>query len=103
MDAHKNVYGTRAALGIPLIIKHVFKILSFNDVIEIYMQVLDMCMTLGLVPDRFKSLKGLELYFAMARGYEGAPALDMSKYLNTNYHYLVRPCSVLQQILLSRA
>jgi hypothetical protein len=57
-----------------------------------YDQVLDMCCLLGLVPDRFKEkkLSGLDLYFAMARGYEGAPALDMSKYLNTNYHYLVR-------------
>ena len=52
-----------------------------------------MCVLLGLVPERFSALKGLDLYFAMARGYEGAPALDMSKYLNTNYHYLVRcPC-----------
>ena len=54
------------------------------------LQVLDMCMLLGLVPERFSALKGLDLYFAMARGYESAPALDMSKYLNTNYHYLVR-------------
>lgn len=34
-------------------------------------------------------LSGLELYFAMARGAPGAPALDMSKLLDTNYHYLV--------------
>lgn len=54
-----------------------------------------MGLVLGLVPDRFKTqgLSGLDLYFAMARGYEGAPALDMSKYLNTNYHYLVRCCN----------
>lgn len=32
---------------------------------------------------------GLSLYFALARGAEGAPALDMSKLFDTNYHYLV--------------
>lgn len=51
-----------------------------------------MVFLLGLAPDRFKAknLSGLDLYFALCRGHEGAPALDMSKYLNTNYHYLVR-------------
>ena len=57
----------------------------------LYDQVLDTCITLGLVPERFQQLQlsGLDLYFAMARGYRGAQALDMSKYFNTNYHYLV--------------
>lgn len=32
---------------------------------------------------------GLARYFAMARGVPGAPALDMQKYFDTNYHYLV--------------
>jgi hypothetical protein len=49
-----------------------------------------MTCTLGLIPERFKGLQGLELYFALARGHKDAPALDMSKYFNTNYHYLVR-------------
>lgn len=56
----------------------------------LYDQILDMACTLSLIPDRFKGLQGLELYFAMARGHKDAPALDMSKYFNTNYHYLVR-------------
>lgn len=30
----------------------------------------------------------LPLYFALARGTEGAPACDMSKYLDTNYHFI---------------
>ena len=34
-------------------------------------------------------LSGLDLYFAMARGAEGAPASDMSKFCDTNYHYVV--------------
>ena len=32
---------------------------------------------------------GLDLYFKLARGAEGAPALDMSKYMDTNYHIIV--------------
>ncbi len=36
-----------------------------------------------------QNLKGLDQYFAMARGADKALALDMSKYLDTNYHYLV--------------
>ena len=35
-------------------------------------------------------MSGLDRYFAMARGAPGAPALDMSKLVDTNYHYLVR-------------
>lgn len=31
---------------------------------------------------------GLRLYFALARGAPEAPALDMSKYFDTNYHFL---------------
>jgi 5-methyltetrahydropteroyltriglutamate--homocysteine methyltransferase len=54
-----------------------------------YDQVLDMCFTLGLIPPRFEKQQGLDQYFAMARGAEGVSALDMSKYFNTNYHYLV--------------
>ena len=34
-------------------------------------------------------LSGYEQYFAMARGTKGAEALDMSKFFDTNYHYLV--------------
>lgn len=34
-------------------------------------------------------LKGHEQYFAMARGVEGTVALDMSKFFDTNYHYMV--------------
>eukprot|EP00892_Ulva_mutabilis_P010097 jgi/Ulvmu1/745/UM010_0118.1 len=54
-----------------------------------YDQVLDTSLALGLAPPRFQHLQGLKQYFAIARGVEGAPAQDMSKFLNTNYHYLV--------------
>ena len=36
-----------------------------------------------------QSLKGYDQYFAMARGVPGIEALDMSKFFDTNYHYLV--------------
>ncbi|PNW85318.1 hypothetical protein CHLRE_03g180750v5 [Chlamydomonas reinhardtii] len=52
----------------------------------LYDQVLDTITWLGAIPPRFKHLSGLQRYYAMARG--GA-ALDMSKFFDTNYHYLV--------------
>lgn len=36
-----------------------------------------------------QGLSGLAQYFAMARGTPGAPAMDMSKFYDTNYHYVV--------------
>lgn len=64
-----------------------------------YDHVLDMCLMTGSVPDRFQELKdsgeiGLQdLYFAMARGYQKSgfdiPAMEMTKWFDTNYHYIV--------------
>ena len=36
-----------------------------------------------------QGLEGYDKYFAMARGVEDVGALDMSKYFDTNYHYLM--------------
>ncbi|QIZ70657.1 5-methyltetrahydropteroyltriglutamate--homocysteine S-methyltransferase [Oxynema aestuarii] len=55
----------------------------------LYDSVLDWTVRLGLIPPRFRGLQGLELYFAMARGQTGIPALEMTKWFDTNYHYLV--------------
>ncbi|MEM8831550.1 MAG: 5-methyltetrahydropteroyltriglutamate--homocysteine S-methyltransferase [Cyanobacteria bacterium P01_G01_bin.19] len=55
----------------------------------LYDWVLDWTIRLGLIPQRFQGLTGLERYFAMARGKEGTPALEMTKWFDTNYHYLV--------------
>ena len=55
----------------------------------LYDHVLDWTVRLGFIPDRFESFKGLELYFAMARGAAGLPALELTKWYDTNYHYLV--------------
>lgn len=54
-----------------------------------YDGVLDWMVRLGLIPQRFRALEGLDLYFAMARGKEGIFALEMTKWFDTNYHYLV--------------
>jgi len=55
----------------------------------LYDHVLDWSVRLGLIPKRFRNLSGLDRYFALARGKDGLPALEMTKWFNTNYHYLV--------------
>ncbi|GFH22837.1 cobalamin-independent methionine synthase, partial [Haematococcus lacustris] len=55
----------------------------------LYDHVLDTTFLIGCIPARFKGLSGYDAYFAMARGAQGAVALDMSKYFDTNYHFLV--------------
>lgn len=75
-----------------------------ND-FSLYDQVLDTCALVGAVPERFHwdgGNVGLSTYFAMARGVSGpaascshcgtdepAAAMEMTKWLDTNYHYLV--------------
>ncbi|WP_028937983.1 5-methyltetrahydropteroyltriglutamate--homocysteine S-methyltransferase [Pseudonocardia spinosispora] len=56
-----------------------------------YDQVLDAALTVGAVPDRFAelNLRDEDLLFAMARGTEGVPAMELTKFFDTNYHYLV--------------
>jgi len=56
---------------------------------SLYDHVLDWIVRLGIIPDRFGQLSGLERYFAMARGKDGIPALEMTKWFDSNYHYLV--------------
>ncbi len=67
-----------------------------ND-FSLYDHVLDTACLVGAVPERFapRGAGGpvdLDTYFAMARGVtgdRGAPALEMTKWFDTNYHYLV--------------
>ncbi len=57
-----------------------------------YDQVLDMAVMFGLVPERFEYEGGrvpLSTYYAIARGNETATASEMTKWFNTNYHYIV--------------
>jgi 5-methyltetrahydropteroyltriglutamate--homocysteine methyltransferase len=62
-----------------------------ND-FSLYDHVLDMAVTLGAIPRRFiggETQAGLRTYFAMARGAKDTPALEMTKWFDTNYHYVV--------------
>jgi 5-methyltetrahydropteroyltriglutamate--homocysteine methyltransferase len=62
-----------------------------ND-FSLYDQMLDTIAMLGAVPPRFGHAGGqipLELYFGMARGTKTAPAMEMTKWFDTNYHYIV--------------
>ncbi len=62
-----------------------------ND-FSLYDQMLDACRLVGAIPERFRALgTGLEAYFAMARGEPSGSirAMEMTKWFDTNYHYLV--------------
>ncbi|MBF8378583.1 5-methyltetrahydropteroyltriglutamate--homocysteine S-methyltransferase [Alicyclobacillus mali] len=61
-----------------------------ND-FSFYDHVLDAACLFQAVPERFRALPSgsLQQYFAMARGTQDATALEMTKWFDTNYHYLV--------------
>lgn len=71
-------------------------LIPVND-FSLYDQVLDMSLLLGVIPDRYQALaqskSPLDLYFAMARGYQkegfDVTAMEMTKWFDTNYHYIV--------------
>ncbi|MGI8417211.1 MAG: 5-methyltetrahydropteroyltriglutamate--homocysteine S-methyltransferase [Nakamurella sp.] len=55
-----------------------------------YDQVLDATVLLGAEPARFADIADdLDRYFAMARGDDDHSPLEMTKWFDTNYHYLV--------------
>ncbi|MEX2231077.1 MAG: 5-methyltetrahydropteroyltriglutamate--homocysteine S-methyltransferase [Cyclobacteriaceae bacterium] len=69
-----------------------------ND-FSFYDQVLDMSLTVNAIPERYHDVivnrnnSELDLYFAMARGYQkeglDITAMEMTKWFDTNYHYIV--------------
>ena len=73
-------------------------IIPCND-FSYYDHVLDTCMMVGAVPERFhslmdqKQLPDIDLMFAMARGYQkddfDITAMEMTKWFDTNYHFIV--------------
>lgn len=55
-----------------------------------YDQMLDTAVLLGALPDRVASVADpLDRYFAAARGTDTIAPLEMTKWFDTNYHYLV--------------
>ncbi|AZA98730.1 5-methyltetrahydropteroyltriglutamate--homocysteine S-methyltransferase [Chryseobacterium joostei] len=64
-----------------------------------YDQILDMSLIVGAIPTRYHEValkrnnSELDLYFAMARGYQkdglDITAMEMTKWFDTNYHYIV--------------
>ena len=90
---------TQKAAGIAFIPSNDF---SFYD------QILDTQVLFGAVPDRFKFSGGnvdLDLYFAMARGAQrdgiDVTAMEMTKWFDTNYHYIVAEFKKNQQFKIS--
>lgn len=71
------------------------ELLPVND-FSYYDQVLDAIALIGAVPERYGwhgEQVDLDTYFAMARGVRqpgrDAPAMEMTKWFDTNYHYIV--------------
>ena len=63
--------------------------ISCND-FSLYDIMLDTAVMFSAIPERFQSIEDLaERYFAMARGTGSSVAMEMTKWLNTNYHYIV--------------
>ncbi|MBR8742519.1 5-methyltetrahydropteroyltriglutamate--homocysteine S-methyltransferase [Nocardiopsis sp. MG754419] len=86
-DLRRGVYAALREAGVDDIPSNTF---SYYD------QVLDTAVLFDLVPSRFPSPaqaedreEQLRRYFALARGEQGAPPLEMTKWFDTNYHYLV--------------
>ena len=67
-----------------------FETISVND-FSFYDQVLDMSCLLGAVPERFitEGKVDLKTYFDIARGNCGSCASEMTKWFDTNYHFIV--------------
>ncbi len=66
-------------------------LIPVND-FSLYDHMLDTAAMFGIVSKRFNYPGGvvsLSTYYAMARGSKGAPACEMTKWFNTNYHYIV--------------
>ncbi|MFK4806518.1 5-methyltetrahydropteroyltriglutamate--homocysteine S-methyltransferase [Microbacterium sp. ZW CA_36] len=68
---------------------------SIPESFSFYDQVHDAAVTVGALPDRFGALRdadggiGLDAYFTAARGAGEDAPLEMTKWFDTNYHYLV--------------
>ncbi|HEX6533397.1 MAG TPA: 5-methyltetrahydropteroyltriglutamate--homocysteine S-methyltransferase [Gemmatimonadaceae bacterium] len=78
-----------------------------ND-FSLYDHVLDTAVMLGAVPSRFacrRDIDDVQRYFAMARGVgngpSAIPAMEMTKWFDTNYHYIVPELEPAQELHLA--
>ncbi|MBA3040908.1 MAG: 5-methyltetrahydropteroyltriglutamate--homocysteine S-methyltransferase [Rhizobiaceae bacterium] len=99
--------------------EHGIDVIPSND-FSLYDHVLDHAVMVGAIPDGYGWTEGqvsLETYFALARGERGGkeaacdcanphgagrPALEMTKWFDTNYHYLVPEFHAGQRFPLTR-
>src|SRR5579872_2799544 len=80
-----------------------------ND-FSFYDQVLDTSLMVGAIPERYhtlmekEQLPDIDLLFAMARGYQKGgydiTAMEMTKWFDTNYHYIVPEFTAKQEFRL---
>eukprot|EP00262_Sarcandra_glabra_P002944 TRINITY_DN1336_c0_g2_i1.p1 TRINITY_DN1336_c0_g2~~TRINITY_DN1336_c0_g2_i1.p1 ORF type:complete len:804 (-),score=189.42 TRINITY_DN1336_c0_g2_i1:303-2603(-) len=82
-DLRSSIWKQMADAGIKYIPSNTF---SYYD------QVLDTTAMLGAVPPRYSWTGGeigFDTYFSMARGNASLPAMEMTKWFDTNYHFIV--------------
>ncbi|CAH2055177.1 unnamed protein product [Thlaspi arvense] len=82
-DLRSDIWKQMSSAGIKFIPSNTF---------AYYDQVLDTTAMLGAVPPRYGWTSGeigFDVYFSMARGNASVPAMEMTKWFDTNYHYIV--------------
>ncbi|KAJ4811308.1 hypothetical protein LUZ62_023874 [Rhynchospora pubera] len=82
-DLRSSIWKQMAEAGIEFIPSNTF---SYYD------QMLDTTAMLGAVPERYSWAGGeigFDTYFSMARGNATVPAMEMTKWFDTNYHFIV--------------
>ncbi|CAM8959604.1 unnamed protein product [Rhodiola kirilowii] len=82
-DLRSSIWKQMSSAGIKYISSNTF---SYYD------QMLDTTAMLGAVPSRYNWTGGeigFDTYFSMARGNASVPAMEMTKWFDTNYHYIV--------------
>ncbi|MEV0972696.1 5-methyltetrahydropteroyltriglutamate--homocysteine S-methyltransferase [Microtetraspora glauca] len=60
-----------------------------SNTFSYYDHVLDTAVLFDAVPERYRDRSPEDAYFAMARGADGLAPLRMTKWFDTNYHYIV--------------
>lgn len=83
LDLRSSIWKQMVDVGIKYIPSNTF---SYYD------HMLDTTAMLGAVPPRYGWTGGeieFDVYFSMARGNDSFPAMEMTKWFDTNYHYIV--------------